>query len=133
MHRLARPQASKLSADFRESSERLKEELGSLQRSLAHLQALPRHEILSREQATHVDDGIREMDDAVESVVQMRGFQREQRADGANRTVSSVEPPSDRAGRRPVEAESLHFIERSQQLELSLKVRFHDNGPQCSL
>ena len=95
-----------LSAHFRESSERLKDELGSLQRSLEHLQALPRHTLLfPAAEALDEED--------------------EEDAAPAWPTQPAVPPPGryTDAAAPPGSAERLHFTQRSHQLELALKVR----------
>ena len=95
-----------LSAHFRESSERLKEELGSLSRSLEHLQALPRHALLFP--AEGLDEG---GEDAAPA------WPTQPAAPTPGRYTDAAAPAP------PGSAERLHFTQRSHQLELVLKDR----------
>jgi len=94
--------------DFRESSERLKEELGSLSRSLEHLQALPRHALLFPPPETGVDKG---GNDAA------LAWPTQPAAPTPGRHTDATAPAP------PGSAERLHFTQRSHQLEHVLKER----------
>jgi hypothetical protein len=99
--------ASKLSEDFRASSERLKGELNSLQQQISLLQTLPRP---VHGQAAARDDGdAHYLDDAVESLEHKYG---------------GVESPShERSGGAAPLIDRRGFAERGNQLESAIKVR----------
>jgi hypothetical protein len=96
-----------LSAYFRESSERLKEELGSLSRSLEHLQSLPRNALLSP-----AETGV----DTVEGDA-APAWPTQPAAPTPGRYTDATAPGP------PGSAERLHFTQRSHQLEHVLKER----------
>ena len=101
--------ASKLSEDFRASSERLKGELNSLQLQVSLLQALPRP--VHGQTAARDDGDARYLDDAVESLEHKYG---------------GVESPSHEGrsgGATPLTVDRRGFAERGEQLESAIKVR----------